>query len=90
MNAWVVIPVILLLAIVYVMLPVGLAVRTWYRHVRTVRCPEAGLDAAVAVDASQAGLAAAVGRRARRVTGCALWPERQACGRQCVARSAMA
>lgn len=84
MNPWFVLPALLVLAVLYVMLPVGLAVWSRYRAWQSVRCPVGGRAAMIAVDAGRAGAAAAVGARSLRLVGCSLVPERLTCGRLCL------
>lgn len=82
MNPWLVLPAIVLVATMYVLLPVGLAARA-HRPV-WVRCPVHGGEAAVRVD--RAGLAEILARPSlRRVGACSLWAERGPCDRPCPA-----
>ncbi|MBI4638891.1 MAG: hypothetical protein HY727_21350 [Candidatus Rokubacteria bacterium] len=83
MNPWIVLPTLAVLAVVFVMLPVGLAVYASYGRQKLVRCPETGGQAAVAVDRYRAGLGAALGTRLTRIRACSLWPGRQGCGQAC-------
>lgn len=83
MNPWVVVPALALVAVVYVLLPVGLAMSAHYRRPKVVRCPLTDAEAAIAV--GRTGLAEALGRRSlRRVSSCSLWPERRECNRACL------
>jgi hypothetical protein len=82
MNLWLVLPVILLIAIAYVLVPVGLAMATRLREPRSVPCPLAGRDATIRV--RRAGLAEAFARPSlRHVADCSLWPERAGCPQPC-------
>lgn len=90
MNAWTLLLGLAVLAVVFVMLPVGLAVFAYYRHPRPVRCPLAAADAVIRVDARRAGFAAALGSSAVSVTSCTFWPERRRCGQACLAREVAA
>lgn len=85
MNVWTVVPSLVVLAVVFVVIPVGLAAFFYYRYPRLVRCPLAAEDAVIRVDARRAGLAAAVGAVALRVTSCTFWPDRLQCGQACLA-----
>lgn len=88
MNPWIVLPQIVVLAVVFVMLPVGAAVYAQYRRRKLTRCPVTGGDVVIRVDAAQAGLNAALGRRRLSIAECSLWPARQGCGQVCLTVSA--
>ncbi len=62
------------------------ALRAWltFRGTRVVVCPENREMVAVAVDAPHAALSAPGGRMQLRLESCTRWPERQACGQQCL------
>jgi hypothetical protein len=63
-------------------------VRTWflYRGTRVITCPETGKPAAVEVDALlSAASRASLGSPMLRLASCSRWPERQACGQECLA-----
>ncbi len=49
MNPWLVVPVLAVIALVYVLLPVGIAMAAWHRRQKLVRCPEIPGHAAVLV-----------------------------------------
>lgn len=84
MNPWIVIPGIVVLAVVYVALPVGLAMSAHYRRWKVVECPMAYRPTAVLV--GRAGVAEAFGIRSLRgILGCSLWPARYGCRRGCLA-----
>jgi hypothetical protein len=71
-----------LLAVVYVMIPLGLAARGQFRRHRLVRCPIVGLAAGVRI--TRAGWAEALGCRSlRRVSDCTFWPHHQGCAQRC-------
>ena len=83
MNAWVVLVGVVLIAVLYVALPVGLAVSARYRRQKLVDCPVGYHPATILV--GRAGLAEAAGIRAlRRIRRCSLWPERLDCARRCL------
>jgi hypothetical protein len=83
MNATLVLASLVLLAVGYVMVPVGLAARQHFRRHKLVRCPRLGLSAGVLI--RRAGLAEALGCRSlRRVADCTFWPRHQACGQRCL------
>ena len=58
-----------------------------YRGTRVVTCPETDAPAAVAVDAAFAAMSqASFGSPELRLAACSRWPERQACGQECLAQ----
>ena len=61
-------------------------VRAWlvYRGTRIVVCPETREMVAIEVDARHAALSAPQGRPQLRLESCTRWPERQACGQECL------
>ena len=64
-------------------------VRTYltYRGTRVVTCPETGTPAAVDVDARYAvGSQMSFGSPMLELSSCSRWPERRACGRECLAQ----
>jgi hypothetical protein len=65
------------------------AVRRYFRYrtPRSVRCPEAGCEATIALDALFAA-ADVSGEAALEVNACSLWPERAKCGQTCAAQFA--
>jgi hypothetical protein len=84
MNLWAVIVGIVLIAVVCVALPVGLAMSARYRRWKIVDCPAAYRPTAILI--GRAGLAEALGIRSlRRILGCSRWPERCGCNRRCLA-----
>jgi hypothetical protein len=54
------------------------------RGSRQVTCPEIGAPALVALDPWYAVRKHALGDNELRVSGCARWPERRDCGRECL------
>ncbi len=84
MNPWIVIAGVVVIAVVYVVLPVGLSMSGRFRGWKIVTCPTAYRPTAILV--GRAGLAEALGVRSlRRIRGCSLWPERSGCDRRCLA-----
>jgi hypothetical protein len=82
MNVWLVLAAVALTAVVYVMIPVALAARGYFRRSKLVRCPVVGLGAGVLV--GRAGLAEALGCRSlRRISDCTFWPRHQGCAQRC-------
>ena len=82
MNPWIVLIGLVVIAVGFVALPVGLSMSARYRRWKIVVCPHAYRPAAILV--GRAGLAEALGIRSlRRVRGCSLWPGRYGCDRGC-------
>jgi len=78
------IPVFFIVALIA---PAAWALQKVYRRSRIPRditCPEANQFATIQLDARHAVAMHALGETHRRVTGCSLWPERQACDQACV------
>jgi hypothetical protein len=83
MNPWIVLPIVAVVALVFVVFPVGSAAASHFRRARIVRCPLRHTDAAVRVGG--AGLAEVLGRRSlRRVEACGLWSWPRACEGECL------
>lgn len=83
MNVWLVLAAIAFLTVFYVMIPVGLGARAYFRRLTLAACPVAGLTASVRIQ--RAGVAEALGCRSlRRVSDCSLWPQHQGCGQACL------
>jgi hypothetical protein len=83
MNPWTILVGLVVIAVVFVALPVGLSMSIRYRSWKIVACPAAYRPAAILV--GHAGLAEALGIRAlRRIRACSLWPERYGCARRCL------
>jgi hypothetical protein len=82
MKLWLVLIAIAAMTLVYIMIPVALAARGYFRRHKLVRCPIVGLGAGVVV--SRAGIAEALGRRSlRRISDCTFWPRRKGCAQRC-------
>jgi hypothetical protein len=82
MNVWFVLIAIAIMAVVYIMIPVWLATRRYFRRYKLVRCPVVGLGAGVMI--SRAGLAEVFGCRSlRRISDCTFWPQRKNCAQRC-------
>ena len=83
----------LLLALLLIKVFRGAAVYRRFRGRRLVTCPETRKPAAVTVDASKAGVSAALGEARLRIQECSRWPalkpghaERRRCGQHCLAQ----
>jgi hypothetical protein len=84
MNPWIILA-IGLVAVLFVVLPVAGATLARYRRPQPLRCPLAGTDATVKVDAVGAALWELLGVRRLRVEACSRWPGVWGCRQQCVA-----
>jgi hypothetical protein len=81
MNVWLVLAAIMVM-VLYVVIPVWLAARGYFRSAKLVSCPVIGAGASVVV--SRAGLAEVLGRRSlRRISDCSFWPRRNCCEQRC-------
>jgi hypothetical protein len=56
------------------------------RGERIVSCPETHKPAAVRVAAGKAALESAVGDEELRLSACSRWPEKEACGQECLSQ----
>jgi len=84
MNPWLVLLAIVVLAAGGVAAPVVAAAWSDYRRHRRLRCPVAGVEARIRLDAGRAALGEVLGRPALGVAGCSLWPSRRACRQTCL------
>ena len=84
MNPTTVIPLLVAIALVFVVLPVAIAAYRFYRAPRSVRCPRLRAKAIVTVDAQRAALAAVVGSQALSATACSLLAEVPGCRTECL------
>jgi hypothetical protein len=83
MNPWIVLPGLVVVAVVFVMLPVGLAVFRHYSRPKVIRCPVTGDEAAIQIDADGAAVRAALGQERLEVLDCSAWPQER-CAQRCV------
>jgi hypothetical protein len=82
MDFWIVLASIAVIAGVYVLVPVGLAMRSRHRQPRMLPCPDARVQAAVQF--SRTGWAEAFGRPSlRRVGSCSLRETQPQCREAC-------
>jgi hypothetical protein len=84
MDPWTLTPALIVLALVFVLAPVSLAVYLQYRPRKVVRCPVTGGKAVVQVDPLRAALGEAAGLPGRRITACSFWPECYPCAQTCL------
>jgi hypothetical protein len=84
MDLRLVLPSLLLVAVLFVILPVGTAVFSQFRYRKRVTCPLGQRDAAVAVHAGRAAVGAVLGREMLRVRMCSLWDDHYGCAQACL------
>lgn len=70
----------------FVALRRGLHTYLKFRGERIVSCPETHKPAAVRVAAGKAALESTVGDEQLRLSACSRWPEKEACGQECLAQ----
>lgn len=90
MNPWVILLALVVLALVFVVAPVGVATFAYWRRPLRLTCPRAGTEAQIRVAATRAAVAAVLGRDAPGIERCSLWPARLGCHEECVALPASA
>lgn len=83
MNLWAVVSSVVVIAVVFVIVPVGLRAYSCYRRPKLVTCPEACRSAEIKLDAAGAALHAIVRRPRLAVIACSLWPRRRRCSQAC-------
>ena len=81
----VLIAAILMLALVFVLLPVALDTYRRFSHRKVITCPETHELTEVTLKARRAGLMATFGKESLlRVKSCTLWPKKKGCAEACV------
>ena len=85
MNAWVILIGIVVIAALFVVLPVAATAFSYYRRAWRLRCPAEGADAQIVIDAPRAAIGEALGRPWREITQCSLWPTLRLCKQECLA-----
>ena len=85
MDPWVVLPALAVLAVVFVVVPVGVATFTYWRRPFRLTCPRAGTEAQIKVATTRAAVAAVLGRGASGIERCSLWPTVRGCREECLA-----
>jgi nucleotide-binding universal stress UspA family protein len=85
MNPWVILLGIVVLAALYVVLPVVATTIAHYRRAWRLRCPSEGATAQIRIDAKRAAIGEALGRPALEVARCSLWPRLRLCTQACLA-----
>lgn len=78
--------ILMTFAAVFVVVELARALPTYlkFRGKRIVSCPETHGDAAVRVNAGKAAYEAIFGNEQLRLSACSRWPEKQACGQECL------
>lgn len=85
MQPWTVLAGIVLVAAVFVLVPVATATFSRFRGAWRVRCPEEDAEARITLDAGAAARGEIFGRAdVRTVVRCSSWPERQGCQQTCL------
>lgn len=84
MNPWIVLPSLVVVAIVFVVVPVGAAVYSRFRHSWRVPCPLERAEAQIGIDPVAAARAELIGGGEITVARCSLWPKRQGCEQRCL------
>ena len=85
MNPWMILIGIGVIAALFVVLPVAATTFSYYRRAWRLRCPAAGADAQIVIDAPRAAIGEVLGRPWREVAHCSLWPTLRLCKQECLA-----
>lgn len=85
MDPWVVLPVLVAFAVVFVVAPVGAAAFAHWRRPFRLTCPRAGTEAQIRVAAARAAVAAVLGRGISSVERCSLRSTVRGCRDDCLA-----
>ena len=84
MNPWLILLALIVIALVFVVIPVGLAAYRQWRRPWRFTCPRAGMTAQIQVDAARASFAEVLGGKPE-IDRCTLWPELLGCQQGCLA-----
>ncbi len=85
-TVWVLIAAVILLGFFYVLVPLVINTFQRYRKKRVFRCPETGMLVEVDIDAQHAAFSSPFGKPLLRVKNCTLWPEKEGCHMECLAK----
>lgn len=85
MNPWIVLLALVLVALVYVVAPVGAAALASYRRPWRLKCPRAGTEAQIKVNELWAAVTEVLGHGTPRIERCSLWPAQRGCREECLA-----
>jgi hypothetical protein len=83
MDPWIVIPFLGVIAILFVIVPIGGSVYAQFRRPKLVRCPTRNGDAVICVNPVRAAVAESLGVRIM-IAECSLWPKHGTCGQDCL------
>jgi hypothetical protein len=85
MNVWLILLGIVVIAALYVVLPVAVTTFSHYRRAWRLRCPADGAAAQIVIDAPRAAIGEVLGRPTLEVAHCSLWPRLRLCKQECLA-----
>jgi nucleotide-binding universal stress UspA family protein len=85
MDPWIVLPALVVLAVVFVMAPVGALTFAHWRRPWRLTCPRTGTEAQIQVAATRAAVAAVLGRGEPSIARCSLRPRILDCREECLA-----
>jgi len=85
-TVWVLIAAVILIGFFYVLVPLVINTFQRYRRKRALRCPDTGMLVEVDIDAKQAAFSSPFGKPLLRVKNCPLWPEKENCHMECLAK----
>ncbi len=85
MNPWLILLGLVLVALVYVAVPVGTATLANYRRPWRLKCPRAGTEAQIKINALWAAVTEVLGRGRPTIERCSLWPAQRGCREECLA-----
>lgn len=85
MNPWLILLGLVLVALVYVVAPVGAAALANYRRPWRLKCPRAGTEAQIKINALWAAVTEVLGRGTPSIERCSLWPAQRGCREECLA-----
>ena len=85
MNLWLILLGIVVLAVLYVVVPVAATTFSHYRRAWRLRCPADNTAAQIEIDATRAAIGEVLGRPTLQVAHCSLWPKLRLCRQECLA-----
>lgn len=85
MNVWLILSGIVVIAALYVVLPVAATTFSRYRRPWRVPCPADGATAQIVIDAPRAAIGEVLGRPALEIAHCSLWTRLRLCRQECLA-----
>lgn len=85
MDPWVVLPAVIVVALIFVVVPVAVVTFVHWRRPLRLTCPRAGSEAQIRVSAARAAVAAVLARGAPGIERCSLWPTLRGCREECLA-----